>query len=129
MVGVISPAATAAIQRDAVVGTQHEAGVALAALSTGAVTWDWGRGGRRGRAAGWAWWATELVVAVAGAGDFCRWMKEREGEKENGVREWDLRMRWEETETKRDKVTDKEQERQSKRQRQRETKTHRPGKR
>ena len=87
MVGVVGPAAAAAIQRNTAVHTQCKARVTLAALGAGALTWGWGRGGRRGWAAGRAEWATELVVAVAGAGDLCRWMKEWEGERERMVSE------------------------------------------
>lgn len=94
VVGAIGPAAAATIQGNAAVGAPHEARVALAALGTGAVTWLWGCGGRRGRAAVWAGWATELVVAVLGAGNLCGWTEEWEGERErgSGVRGWGQRI-------------------------------------
>lgn len=87
VVSVVGPAAAAPVQRNAAVYAQHKARVALAALSAGALTWGWDRGGRRGRAAGRAWWATELIVAVVGAGDLCRWIKEGGGERERMVLE------------------------------------------
>ena len=72
IVCAIDPAATATIQGNTLISTQDEALVTLASLHTGPVTYSWGCVSCRGWAAGWAGWATELIVAVVRAGDLCR---------------------------------------------------------
>jgi hypothetical protein len=71
IVDIIGPAATATIQGYAAINTQHEALVTLAALEAGALTYSWCHEGCWGWAAGWAGWATELIVAVVRAGHLC----------------------------------------------------------
>lgn len=78
MVCAIDPAATATIQRNTALSTQDKALVTLASLHTGPVTDSRGCVACWGWAAGWAWWATELIVAVVRAGDLCGYMGEGE---------------------------------------------------